>query len=227
MKLFKTARHIIVSLKSLKNNIMKFRLLHYLFAIIVLVNACKSGTDARYIAEIEGWQDTMNLEFADTASSPLTEGAVTTFKGLSFFQIDPKYNVIAEFDRTPDEQPFGMKTTTDRLPIYVKYGVANFEIDGKKLKLNVYQNQDLILKPGFEDYLFVPFLDLTSGKESYSGGKYLDVRIPENNKLVLDFNKSYNPYCAYNHKYSCPIPPYDNKLDIEIRAGVMKWDGEH
>ncbi len=197
---------------------MNIKVITLLVSIIILMNSCFKRSDPKYIVEIKSWQDTMNLEFADSATSPLLEDEIVDFKGLNFFDIDSKFNIEADFVRTQNEQPFGMKTTTERLPIYVKYGEAHFEIDGKKLKLNVYQNQELILKPGFGDYLFVPFLDLTSGKESYGGGKYLVVRIPENSKIKLDFNKSYNPYCAYNHKYSCPIPPYENKLDVEIKA---------
>jgi uncharacterized protein len=116
-----------------------------------------------------------------------------------------------------------MKTSTERLPEYKKYGELYFELDGKKLKLNVYQNIDLIKKKGYEDYLFLPFSDVTNGKESYIGGRYIDMRILNNKTWTIDFNKAYNPYCAYNYKYSCPIVPLENDLDVEINAGVKKF----
>jgi hypothetical protein len=116
-----------------------------------------------------------------------------------------------------------MKTSTARLPEYVKYGEFHFTIDNIDYKLNVYQNIDLTKKEGYEDYLFLPFSDLTCGKESYIGGRYIDMRVPKSETIIIDFNTAYNPYCAYNHKYSCPIVPLENDLNIEIRAGVKKF----
>ena len=116
-----------------------------------------------------------------------------------------------------------MKTTTSRTPLYKKYGELHFSIDGKEFKLNVYQNVDLNKKPGYDDYLFLPFSDLTCGKESYIGGRYVDMRIQKGTLWTIDFNKAYNPYCAYNYEYSCPIVPLENDLDIEILAGVKKF----
>jgi uncharacterized protein (DUF1684 family) len=116
-----------------------------------------------------------------------------------------------------------MKTSTDRKPLYVKYGELSFTIDDRDLKLNVYKNIELSKKEEYKDYLFLPFSDLTSGKESYIGGKYIDLRIPKGDTIVIDFNTSYNPYCAYNHKYSCPKVPLENDLNIEIKAGVKKF----
>ena len=130
----------------------------------------------------------------------------------------------AEFTRTPNEEPFKMKTTTDRRPIYVKYGQLSFNLKGENYQLNIYQNQGLIEKEGYEDYLFLPFLDETNGLESYGGGRYIDARIPQGDSMLIDFNKSYNPYCAYNDKYSCPIAPRENYLKTRIEAGVKGFD---
>jgi len=206
---------------------MKFKTHIWCITVIILVFACNTSQDKAYISEIQAWQDTINLEFKDTAESPLTKENYKVFNGLEFYKIDPKYKVLAKFIRTPDELPFGMKTTTDRLPLYVKYGEAYFVLDNTQCKLNVYQNQDLIKQEHYSDYLFIPFLDQTSGKESYGGGRYLDLRIPKGDSILIDFNKSYNPYCAYNHRYSCPIPPYENRLKIEIKAGVKSYNLEH
>ena len=116
-----------------------------------------------------------------------------------------------------------MKTSTERTPMYKKYGELHFKIDEKSFKLNVYQNLELIQKPGFKDYLFLPFSDQTNGNETYIGGRYLDMRIPKTKTVIINFNKAYNPYCAYNYKYSCPIVPLENDLDIEIKAGIKKF----
>lgn len=165
----------------------------------------------------------LNNSYADSLKSPLTKEDFKHFKGLDFFSINEKYIVQATFIRTKKEKPFGMKTTTSRTPLYVKYGELHFLIDEKDFKLNVYQNKDLIKKPGYADYLFLPFSDLTCGNESYIGGRYVDMRIQKGKIWTIDFNKAYNPYCAYNYKYSCPIVPLENDLDIEILAGVKKF----
>ncbi len=169
------------------------------------------------------FQQTLNKEYGDKEESPLTEEDFKTFKGLDFYPIDEKYIVEATFVRTPEEKIFKMKTTGTRTPEYVKYGQLIFRLDGNEFKLNLYQNIDLIKKEGFADYLFLPFSDLTCGKESYIGGRYIDMRIPKSDIIIIDFNKAYNPYCAYNHKYSCPIVPLENDLQVAIFAGVKKF----
>ncbi|GAA4315964.1 DUF1684 domain-containing protein [Christiangramia aestuarii] len=169
------------------------------------------------------YQQELNREFADPEETPLEEKDLKEFEGLDFFPVDPAYIVKAEFLRTPAEPPFAMKTSTDRLPIYVKYGELYFELKGKEMKLNVYQNQDLVQDPEYFDYLFLPFTDLTNGKATYGGGRYIDMRIPESDEVILDFNKAYNPYCAYSGKYSCPVPPEENNLQVEIEAGVKTY----
>lgn len=175
------------------------------------------------LASAEKFQAELNQSFADSLKSPLMKEDLKAFKGLDFFPLSEKYIVEATFVRTKKEKAFAMKTTTSRTPLYVKYGELRFSIDGKEFKLNVYKNIDLSTKPGYEDYLFLPFSDLTCGKESYIGGRYVDMRIQKGKKWIIDFNKAYNPYCAYNYKYSCPIVPLENDLDIEILAGVKKF----
>ena len=175
------------------------------------------------LSSAEKFQTELNKSYADSLKSPLMKEDLKQFKGLDFFSINEKYIVEATFIRTKKEKPFGMKTTTSRTPLYKKYGELHFEIDGKALKLNVYQNVDLNKKPGYEDYLFLPFSDLTCGKESYIGGRYVDMKIQKGKTWIIDFNKAYNPYCAYNYEYSCPIVPLENDLNIEILAGVKKF----
>ena len=171
----------------------------------------------------EKFQTELNQSFSDSLKSPLTKEDLQHFKGLDFFPLNEKFIVEAKFVRTKKEKAFAMKTTTSRTPLYVKYGELHFTIDEKEFKLNVYQNIDLSKKPGYSDYLFLPFSDLTCGKESYIGGRYVDMRMQKGKTWTIDFNKAYNPYCAYNYKYSCPIVPLENDLNIEILAGVKKY----
>jgi len=175
------------------------------------------------VKAVEKFQKEINTEYADAKTSPLMADDLATFNTLDFYPINEKFFVAATFVRTKKEKAFGMKTSTERTPSYVKYGEVHFTIDGQALKLNVYKNIELSKKKEFKDYLFLPFSDLSSGNESYIGGKYIDLKIPKGKLIVIDFNTSYNPYCAYNHKYSCPKVPLENDLNIKIRAGVKKF----
>lgn len=174
-------------------------------------------------AAVTQFQTDLNTEFADAKTSPLMAEDLVTFQTLDFYPANGKYFVVSKFVRTKKEKPFEMKTTGERKPMYVKYGEAFFTLDGKDFKLNVYRNIALSKKKEYKNHLFLPFSDLTCGQESYIGGRYIDVKIPEGNTLVIDFNTAYNPYCAYNHKYSCPIVPLENDLNVEIKAGVKKF----
>lgn len=196
--------------------------LFFLICFYCFLN-CSSQADSLKRSAIE-FQAELNRDYSDTLNSPLTREDRLKFKGHEFYPVDMKYCVEAKFIRTPKEKTFGMKTTTERLPAYVKYGEIHFKLNNKQCKLNVYQNIELVKKPGYEDYLFLPFKDLTSGLETYGGGRYIDMRIPKGNRLVVDFNKSYNPYCAYNHAYSCPVPPAENFLEVEVKAGIKYKD---
>lgn len=164
----------------------------------------------------------LNEQYANEEESPLTKEDLKKFVSLKFYPTDDAYKVMAAFVLTPDEKPFEMKTSTDRLPIYRKYAHLTFSVNGVMEELSAYQNQAFIDHPEYGNSLFIPYLDETSGVETYGGGRYIDIEIPEVGKdsVQVDFNASYNPYCAYNYKYSCPKPPLVNVLDTKIEAGV-------
>lgn len=177
----------------------------------------------RVIQEIQNYQDKMDREFADPEESILKPEDLAEFKGLKWYPIDLDYRVTARLERTPQAEPFLMPTTTERKPEYVQYGILHFTLLGQQLRLPVYRSTDGYEDPQYTDYLFCPFTDWASGDGAYGGGRYIDLRIPEGDKLVLDFNQSYNPYCAYNERYSCPIPPKENDLPVRIEAGVKAF----
>ncbi len=184
-------------------------------------NQLQTGTEA--LADIIKFQKKMNGEFRDPETSPLPDRYRKDFTGLDFFSPDTTYRVMAKFTRTPEALPFLMPTTTERQSEEVVYGVLEFMLNGRSHKLEVYQNQELKQQEQYRDYLFLPFADLTNGEETYGGGRYLDLSIPEGDSILIDFNKAYNPYCAYNPKYSCPLVPKQNRLDIAIKAGVKTF----
>lgn len=202
-----------------------FKRFHFVTIVFSFVSifAVQAQNEGKPISS-EEFQKELNEEYANPETSPLDKEDLKDFKELEFYEIDPDYVVQASFVRTPMESPFTMKTSTDREPVYVKYGEVYFTLKGKEYQLNVYQGLELQKDPDYYDYLFLPFTDLTNGRTTYGNGRYLDLRIPESDSIELDFNKAYNPYCAYSSKYSCPIPPAENDLDTEILAGVQAYD---
>jgi uncharacterized protein (DUF1684 family) len=195
--------------------------------LLLLTFGCFASLNGQTTEESKQFQEELNKEYADKETSPLTDKGLKKFKELPFFPIDKKYIVVAKFERVQNATPFKMSTTTDRQPTYVLYGVATFSIDGVAYQLNIYQSHKLREMEEYKSHLFLPFTDLTCGVESYGGGRFIDLEIPEGDEIIIDFNRAYNPYCAYNHKYSCPIPPAENDLKVEIHAGVMHSNKKH
>lgn len=198
---------------------MKKNLLFFLLSVHLFCNSQEQFNEASVVA----FQQKLNEQFANKEKSPLKDEDFKTFITLNFFPINSKYAVLARLIPSKKENPFEMPTTTSRRPMYIKYGELHFRLEGKKLKLNVYRNLDLAKMPEHKNTLFLPYTDNTSGIESYGGGRYINLEIPKGKTILLDFNKSYNPYCVYNEKYSCPIVPQENDLNIEIKAGVKKF----
>lgn len=193
-----------------------------LIFIISLSHALIAQSDS-LLSESRAAQKLLNEEFSNSETTILEAEDLKSFEGLEFYPLNEKYIVTAKFERTPNEKPFLMPTTTDRTPEYVKYGELHFTLEGKDLVLSLFQSTQPYDVAGYEDYLFLPFTDLTSGNGSYGGGRYLDMTIPNGDSVIIDFNKAYNPYCAYNPKYSCPIPPEENDILVRIEAGVKNF----
>ncbi len=180
-----------------------------------------------YLDTLLDYRRKKNLNFAQADHSPLTDKQLQNFKGLKYFEPDLEYRVKASFSIDTSGKPFQMKTTTDRLPTYRKYARLEFLLHEQKYKLYAYQKMDFIDHPGYHDYLFLPLRDMSSGEESYGGGRYLDLHTGEQDSIIIDFNYLYNPYCSYNDRYSCPIPPAENYLEIKILAGEKPYSDHH
>ena len=204
--------------KSKKSRMKK---LLVIFTLALCLGCAQEKTTTKGDTE---WQKEMNSDFKDASKSPLKAKDLKTFEGLDFFKFDSTYVVKAVLKKTPDSEWFKMKTTTSRESEERVFGMLSFELKGQKFQLNVYQGKDLMTTEGYEDYLFLPFLDDTNGDATYGGGRYIDLRIPEGDVIEIDFNKAYNPYCAYNEKYSCPIVPRENYLPLKVEAGVKAFE---
>ena len=196
-----------------------------LLVLILLMISCNSK-DKRPLMGDTPYQQRLNSSFKDATSSPLKKRDLKEFEGLQFFPVDSNFIVTAKLTRKENAPIFKMPTTTDRAPLYKEFGVLDFIINNKSLQLTVYQSQEDLEDEQYKDYLFIPFTDETSGNESYGGGRYMDVMLSDitsDDTIELNFNNTYNPYCAYNEKFSCPITPRKNHLDIEIKAGIQDF----
>lgn len=152
-------------------------------------------------------------------------------KYFSFYSPAPDYYVLASFEKIQDTATVTIKTSGKKIPqkYFLRYGKLKFTIDQQVQELTIFQSKDLMNNPQYKDYLFIPFTDTTSGKQTYGSGRYIDLQTSDikNGLVMLDFNKAYNPYCAYSDNYNCPIPPKENALKIAIKAGEKVFGKRH
>jgi uncharacterized protein (DUF1684 family) len=196
-----------------------------IFSFILLLFSC-NNQDKRPLLGETVYQQKLNASYKDATTTPLKKKDLKNFNGLDFFAVDSSFIVTAKLTKTENAPTFEMATTTDRKPLYKEYGVLSFNLKGNDFKLTIYQSQDDLRDEKYKDYLFLPFTDNTSGNESYGGGRYMDVMLTDekpDGTFQLNFNNTYNPYCAYNDKYSCPLTPRKNHLDLEVRAGIKSF----
>ena len=202
-------------------NIKKLALI--LVPAFCFLNAFAQTDDQKWLDEIATHRLKQETEFKDPEKSPLSKEQIAGFTGLKYYAPDLKYRVRGKFTKNEKPVLFKMKTTTSRLPGYLKYGEVTFEIDSQRYTLEVYQSPEISLQPEYKNYLFIPFTDETNGHDTYEVGRYVDLTIPESEEITIDFNLSYSPYCSYRSGYSCPIPPASNHLPIAIPAGEKKY----
>ena len=193
-----------------------------LVIIITVLSSCKE--QKRYIPNLTEFQKELNSSFKDVTKSPLLKNDRQDFISLDFFDFDSSYVVKAVLIPYIEDSIFDMKTNTDRMHSYNKYGKIKFNLDDSYFELNVYEDQELTNEQNNIDELFLPFYDNTNGITSYSGGRYIDLKVSKDSIISIDFNKAYNPYCVYNYKFSCPIVPSENNIGLEVKAGVKDYN---
>ncbi len=183
-----------------------------------------NAQNVSYIEEIQAYRKEQNAEFLNPSKSPLTAQERKEFKGHDFFPIDEDYRVQARFEPTPDSKPFPLNTSKGTTQLYKRIGILHFELKGKPYTLEAYLQIQRFTIPGQKTYVFLPLIDATTGESTYDVGRYLHYEgIPEGTDWVIDFNKLYNPYCAYSDKYECPMVPEPNHLPIAVEAGVKGY----
>src|SRR5215467_13328996 len=154
--------------------------------------------------------------FKHDLHSPLTREQKKAFTGLSYFPENAALRLEVAVERLEAKETVQMQTSTGGVQPYQKYGRFKFTVDGQEAELTLYSG----------DYgYFLPFADALAGSETYGAGRYLEPEPLGGGKFLVDFNLAYNPYCAYNPNWSCPIPPRENRLNVPIRAGEKVFEG--
>jgi len=178
-----------------------------------------------YPEQIAKHRENYKRDFIKESNSPLKENDL---QNLHFYDADSSYKVIAEVEILKNEKVFKMPTYDGTSKEFYRYAKINFNLNGKATKMTLYKSIALANNPAYKDLLFLPFTDETNNKETYGGGRYIDLSSKEilNNKIEIDFNKAYNPYCAYSEGYRCPVPPEENDLQLEIKAGEKLYTGQ-
>lgn len=200
-----------------------------LFVLVItvspLVGQISADSVAAYVESIQKQRQGKNIKLMYGEGTPLTPEQHKVFKGLHYFGPDINYRVTATLEKSEKPAIVEMRTSTERAPEYIEYGTVQFEFEDNQYSLKVYQSKKMQDANPNDSTLFIPFRDETSGDETYGGGRYVDCLLPASgNTLILDFNTAYNPYCAYNPRFSCVIPPEENRLPIAIKAGEKIYE---
>ncbi len=209
-------------MKSRINNQNIFVLIIGIAVVIIMVYTMLGVTtvsDEQYITQVEKDRKEKNAMFKNGSESPLEEQHKAQFQALSYFDVDTKLRVLADFKPIQPREYLFIEITDGSQRKYEKSGYAQFEIEGEMQRLLVLKSTDTE-----EKHLFIPFYDETSALSTYGGGRYVEPQLLSNGKIEIDFNMAYNPYCAYNHTFRCPIPPKENKITVKINAGEKKFD---
>jgi len=189
-------------------------------SLIFCVNDLLSQ-QSTFIQEIKKYRAQQNAEFLNPDKSPLTPEERSAFQGHEFFEADEAYRVKARFEPTPKDKPFPLGTSKGGTQLYQRIGVLHFQLKGEPYTLEAYLQVQRFSIPGQKPIVLLPLVDQTTGDITYGGGRYLHYEgIPEGTEWVIDFNKLYNPYCAYSEEYECPMVPEANHLPIAIEAGI-------
>ncbi|MFQ6027825.1 MAG: DUF1684 domain-containing protein [Dehalococcoidia bacterium] len=172
------------------------------------------------MSELTDFRAAKDRFFSQNHHSPLLPEQRKHFHHLEYYAENPAMQLVLQLNEFPgaEKEQIEMLTSTGDSRPHIRWGTFTFSVEGESATLTVYKGS------GEEDY-FLPFADATTGDETYDAGRYLDLEPLGNGDFLLDFNYAYNPYCAYNPQWSCPIPPAENRLKVAIRAGEKRFPG--
>lgn len=167
------------------------------------------------MTELDEFRKMKDQFFKTDPHSPLSQEQKASFKGLNYYPENSDLRFETKIKVYKGHEHVQMQTSTGDIEDYLKYGIFQFDVAGALAELTVYQSED--------GGAFVPFVDTTSGKETYGAGRYLELEPVGGNRFQVDFNLAYNPWCAYSLDYSCPLPPQENRLSVPIQAGEKNF----
>jgi uncharacterized protein (DUF1684 family) len=211
-------------LQSVGENVLKYRILA-LILFSFSFHGCSEPELSRQEQTLPG--DPVQQErlakdaaFRSNENSPIPKQDRSDFRGLSYYPIDSALRFSVKLHRYAAPKQIRLGTNTGEIRSGLRYGYFDFQVEGISCRLNAYKLEDA---PDRGASLFVPFRDATSGKETYGAGRYIDLKENTSGTYDLDFNRAYNPFCAYNNEFSCPLPPSENTLTAPIRAGEKNY----
>jgi hypothetical protein len=196
---------------------MTLRLSVLALSVTVSLAACSSGTadpNAGYAATLQAERAAKDAAFRRQVNQPIPAARMDELLPLKYFPPDPGYAVPASFTPAATRTPLQIPTSTGQIRAMEVVGTLEFTLKGQALSLTA-----LVEAGTPPDRLFVPFTDLTTGTETYEAGRYLEIARTATGIYTIDFNRAFQPYCAYNHEYDCPFPPASNRLAVPVRAG--------
>lgn len=193
--------------------------------LIILFLICSTAYAQNFSADIAKHRENYKADFIKDQNSPLKE---KDLQDLHFFEADSTYQITGNVNLLKNQKSFQMPTYDGTSKEFIRYAKVNFKLNGKDLELTLYRSIGLMINPIYKNLLFLPFTDETTSLTTYGGGRYIDLDITaiKKNKITIDFNKAYNPYCAYSDGYRCPVPPEENDLPISILAGEKNYTSE-
>ncbi len=162
------------------------------------------------MTELEEFRAAKDEFFASHPQSPLTREQKASFKGLAYFPENPALRLTLRLEEYPVQNEITVQTSTGDVQTYKRLGRLRFTVEGRATELTLYLG---------ENGPFLPFVDSLANKETYPAGRYLEPEALGQGRYLVDFNLAYNPYCAYNDRWSCPLTPFENRLKVPIRAG--------
>lgn len=169
------------------------------------------------MSELSEFRQAKDRFFKTNHQSPLTAEQKSDFDGLAYYPESPDLNLEVEVEQLQEKDAIQMETTTGGVQTYRRYGRFKFKVDGQEAILTIYAD---------ENGYFLPFVDALAGKETYPAGRYLEPQPLGDNHFAVDFNLAYNPYCAYNAMWTCPVTPFENRVRVPIRAGEKIPQGD-
>lgn len=195
------------------------------YFLILFCGLSLSAHAQNFSTKLEQHRQKYKADFISDSRAPLKENDIAF---LDFFNADSTYEITAKVTLLTNQKVFKMPTYDGTSKEFIRYAQVNFNLQGQPVKLTLYKSIALAVNPLYKNLLFLPFTDLTNGKTTYGGGRYIDLDLTtiHNEHIVIDFNKAYNPYCAYSDGYRCPIPPEENNIELSILAGEKLFKGE-